>query len=369
MYFQRRRGTQVLVYYRTAAGNLKTIPRDQVRHLDHEPDHNVQAWINDHQGRWEPTGEAPKGLVLSDASLEEWVTAWAAHRTKRGYGTKNTVTRAKHALLEDVVPYFLAMSPPRVDPNTWVSASFGLVDWQEQRGVSEANRIHARTALRKWWKWLGDTRRIQPGLDLPLDSTRRTGKATTLSLTPTPEDVLRFVRFHPDERIRLMALLGYFASLRPQEVFALRRCDFVAGATEAGRVMKEKGHFDRLSVNITQQRTQRGELTPPKAFSRGLVAIFDVHAATLIREILLRREPEELLFDFLPNWNAELWKRGGGGLTLHDLRKASLYWLGHYGNLELVQLKNHARHSKVDTTMLYCRRPAETVEQNLDLAW
>jgi hypothetical protein len=118
------------------------------------------------------------------------VEAWATYRGRRKMGSKNTITRAKHALLDDVIPYFLAMNPPRTDPNTWISKSFGLVDWQEAKGVSEANRIHARTALRKWWKWLGDTRRILPGLDLPLDSTRRTGKETPLSFTLTPDEVL-----------------------------------------------------------------------------------------------------------------------------------------------------------------------------------
>lgn len=375
MYFQRRRGTQVLIYYRTSAGKLKTVPRSQISHLDHEPDHNVQAWIAEHVGRWEPAGGAPRDLLVSESKLTAWVEAWVKHREKRGLGTKNTRTRAKHALLYDVIPYFLSMTPPRTKPESWISASFGLVDWQEAQGVSEANRIHARTALRKWWKWLGDTRRILPGLDLPLDSTRRTAQLTPLAYTLTPDEVLKFATACTDERMRLMALLGYFASLRPQELFALHRADFTAGPAAADkeccRVMAKHGLFGKLLVNIHQQMTQAGELVPPKAFSRGLVAIFNETAATMIRTSLLaRKDPDKLLFDFKPNWNAELWKRGGiPGLTLHDLRKASIYWLGHYGGLEVVQLKNHARHSKIDTTMLYCRRPTETVEPNLDLAW
>lgn len=375
MYFQRRRGSQVSIYYRARDGKLKQVPRQHVQHLDAEPDHNVQAWINENLGRWEPTGAAPKGKVLSDSQLESWVAAWGEYRLKRGLGSKNTVTRACTALRETVIPYFLASDPPLTDPNLWASSSFSLVEWQERQGVSEANRIHARTALRKWWKWLGDTRRIQPGLELPLDTTRRTSHETTLGFSLTPDDVLAWVRSCTDERMRLMALIGYFASLRPQELFALRRCDFYAGDAVAKKecclVMAGFGHFGRLAVDVHRQRRQNGDFEPPKAFSRGLVAIFNQDAATLIREILLKRDPEELLFEFKPNWNAELWSRGGiKGLTLHDLRKASIYWLGHHGRFDLIPLKNHARHSKVETTMLYCRRAIERAgEYDADLQW
>ena len=64
---------------------------------------------------------------------------------------------------------------------------------------------------------------------------------------------------------------------------------------------------------------------------------------------------------------------GYPGMTLKDLRRASLYWLGHYSSVDLVALKNHARHRNVETTSLYTRRPLEDVsdlggdgELNLD---
>jgi len=366
MYFQKRKGRKGITVYNTAAdGSIKTVPRHYVEHLDNEPAHNVRAWVTANEARWEASAGVPLGLQLSDSRLEASAASWTAFREKRGYGIKNTRARAAHALRDDVFPYFLALKPPLTDPAHWPSASFGLVEWQEKAGISEANRIHSRTALRKFWRWLADTRQILPGLDLPLDMTRRSAQPTTLAYTLTPDEVLEFVRLQKDASIRLMALLGYFGSLRPQELFALRRADFFAGKAvedkECCKVMIKYGLFGKLCVNIIRQCRQDGTFVTPKAFSSGLVAIFSERAATTIRELLLTcKDKDVLLFRFRPNWSAELWKRHGiQGLTLHDLRKASIYWLGHHGGLDLIPLKNHARHAKVETTMIYCRRPLE----------
>ncbi len=214
-----------------------------------------------------------------------------------------------------------------------------------------------------------------PGVDLPLDTPRRTAQPTTLAYTLTPDQVLAFARQTTDPRMRLMALVGYFGSLRPQELFALRRSDFHAGAAvrdkECCKVMAAAGLFGAFAVDVRRQRKQAGTFGPPKAFSVGLVALFHEAAATMIRAELLTRDQDALLFGFLPGWEAKLWSRGGlPGLTLHDLRKASVYWLGHHGGLDVIPLKNHARHAKVETTMLYCRRPLEQAEEHDDtLSW
>jgi hypothetical protein len=46
-----------------------------------------------------------------------------------------------------------------------------------------------------------------------------------------------------------------------------------------------------------------------------------------------------------------------------DLRRASLYWLGHETQISLLQLMKHARHSSTETTLKYLRRPAESLEE------
>jgi hypothetical protein len=63
----------------------------------------------------------------------------------------------------------------------------------------------------------------------------------------------------------------------------------------------------------------------------------------------------------------KLWSKSGiKDIALKDLRRASLYWLGHYTNITLVGLQSHARHADPKTTALYYRRPDEEFEGSLD---
>jgi integrase len=56
------------------------------------------------------------------------------------------------------------------------------------------------------------------------------------------------------------------------------------------------------------------------------------------------------------------------GITLKDLRRASLYHLGHHTAFsgELTLLMKHARHKEPQTTMLYLRRPDEDGPPKVD---
>ena len=96
---------------------------------------------------------------------------------------------------------------------------------------------------------------------------------------------------------------------------------------------------------------------------------FNEKAAKLIVQILKHIEnDQELIFAKHTNdtWFRKWEESGYANVTLKDLRRASLGYLGHHTKFELVPLKNHARHSKVDTTMQYLRRPAEKVEDKND---
>ncbi len=226
-------------------------------------------------------------------------------------------------------------------------------------------------SLRMFWRWLEEERIVEGKLIL-----RRTAQieaTTPLKFTPLPEDILRWSSPHED--LRLLLLLAYFFSLRPQEIFALKVGHFIAGplanVQEPSRVMREAGLFDRLLVRIVAQRSRRIGLKTPKAGSRGLVACFEERAAQRIVDILKRSSRDALLFPYGNDWYYKKWRRHGfPNLTLKDCRRASLYWLGHYSKLDIVALRNHARHSDIETTALYTRRPLfdESLEaDSLDL--
>jgi integrase len=191
-----------------------------------------------------------------------------------------------------------------------------------------------------------------------------TSKKTPLLLALKPEEILAYNPTRPD--LRLFALLGYFFSLRPQEVVALTPRDFAAGTEaamkECAKVMAKAGMYTRLSVHITKQRSS-GKIKTPKAGSIGWVSCFQESAAREIIKLIFGKPADEPLFANQMDWYYKLWRREGiPQSTVKDLRRASLYHLGHYSELggqTPVGLMNHARHKHIQTTMLYCRRPEE----------
>ncbi len=70
-----------------------------------------------------------------------------------------------------------------------------------------------------------------------------------------------------------MVLLGYFFSLRTDEVFGLRKQDFIAGKRaaifEAAKVMEKHGLYGKLVINIRQCRSADGTVYEPSSRKKG----------------------------------------------------------------------------------------------------
>ena len=110
------------------------------------------------------------------------------------------------------------------------------------------------------------------------------------------------------------------------------------------------------------QITLDGNETRAKAGSEGCVSCFDARAAQFIAEFVngIEAQDDKLFPEFLPGCHAKRWAKNGiAGFTLKDLRRASLYHLGHYTEFGIQELANHARHANIETTRLYIRRPSE----------
>ena len=402
-YWDRKRGKQVVVYV-WADGKQRQLPRDQTRHLDTEPDHNIDAWVARYEEQFE--GKELRPEQVAPAKLIRWIEGYSAYLASRGKAAK-TVGDHKRMLHSFIVPYFVGLHGME-DPNKWPAVSAQLDtymrevgdDGDEEGAGMEHQILRANSAIRGFWEWLADEHHVLGGVALRVRKPRPRDAATPLPRVVMPDEVLSFVRGCRDRDLKLMALLGYFFSLRPQESFALRVADFIAGSRaaelEACRVMS--GHkvrgtdaplFGRFAVSVTRQRIQSGEFREPKAYSRGYVSCFHEEAAKLVVALLRAQDPDvavqrakkargeryrgeknpELVLGWSSDWNFAKWHRQGLGVgvagrkeaevSLKDLRRASIYWLGHYTTLELNALKNHARHKKADTTMLYLRRPEE----------
>jgi integrase len=165
-----------------------------------------------------------------------------------------------------------------------------------------------------------------------------------------------------------MGLLGYFFSLRPQETVALEKYDFALGlkvlSFEASRTMILAGMDGGLTVVINKQFSKGLGVCSPKSMSAGVVACFNADARVEVQRALEATEGDRL-FPLSLDHYYHLWARYGiPGITLKDLRRASIYWLAHYSKLPLAALRNHARHRSIETTGLYTRRPDEEFFQD-----
>ncbi len=142
------------------------------------------------------------------------------------------------------------------------------------------------------------------------------------------------------------------------------REDFRAGRQveqlECSKAMRRAGRFSRLTVRVSIQRDDYGQMKTPKASSSGWVACFDETAAKHLVEALTKHK-NSTLFPKSNNAYYKLWKSSGASTSIKDLRRASLYYLAHYTKMQSypLDIQKHARHKDFKTTQLYLRRPSE----------
>lgn len=197
-------------------------------------------------------------------------------------------------------------------------------------------------------------------------------KETPLKNTQTPAQMLALVRQTNDVMMKMIMLMGYFFSLRPQEIFAVKQSKFLAGSKavtlECCRSMSYVKLYGWLAYYVSEQREKSGTIEIPTARSKGWSACFNEEAAQLIVGLIGKNNPDDLYFGKYQNdhWFRK-WRElpSTRDMTIKDLRRAGLYWLDHSTELTLAALKNHAGHSKIETTMKNVRRPETTpIEQD-----
>lgn len=369
-FWQRLKSGRIKIYY-SAGGKQQTLPKHLYAHLDNEPDHNVEAWIRGWEAKHERIAPGVEAPVITGA-MKRHVEEYLAFLASRGKSPK-TVADHKRMLHAYILPYFVGKNKLE-DPNDWPRVSARLAAWMRDAGESEHQILKANAAIRGFWEWMADEQHVLHGVSIRVRAPIVREQETPLGRVVLPAEVLEWARRCTREDVRFMGLVGYFFSLRPQETFELRRSDFVAGTaalgTEAGRIMARHKLYGRLAVNIQRQKTQAGDVTEPKAYSRGYVACFSEQAARMVVDLLKDKEAGVDFFSYLPDWGYALWSRHGlPGISLKDLRRASIYWLGHHTDIsDVMVLMKHARHRKVETTLKYLRRPEDQVaDQELDL--
>lgn len=367
MYWQRRSNNRVYIYG-WSNGRQHALPRDASRHLDALSDEEVDAYVRTH---WPTPPRQRTVRRTSHPTLDRYVEGFLAHAADKGLNPA-TVSMKRLALVDHVLPYFLGHEPPFVDPNDWPQRSAKLLEHLKAKGVSAHEILRCNTSLSGLWGWLQDEGIVPAWTTVRLRRPRMVAAPTPLKYTLRPETVVEFAA-KAEPEIAFMALAGFFFSLRTQELFGLTRADFRGGShvevLECAKVMRKAGLYDRLVVHITKQyaKSTGDRAAPPKNHSKGWVACFNEAAARQLVALvaqLAETRGSGTLVRFTPDYNLARWGRSGiRGVTLKDLRRASIYWLGHHTSMDLIELRSHARHRKVETTALYLRRPEEFLDE------
>ena len=280
------------------------------------------------------------------------------------------------------------------DVRAWGFHLIDLRDWllhHESKSRKLTSRVLSR--LEQFSKYLVEARIIaEPWLVNKPDT--GANDHTPLPREIKPEDIMGFAQKalkaeEPREDIALLALIGFYMGLRPGETFALKREDFFTGEQSEKRSITnlrfaKYGLGSKLTVVINKQKkrdkitregdkiTAREVNTPPPKTpgSKGYVTCWDKDAAKAIAVILQGRQTgplfvqtRDVLFD---KW-AEVTKSGElADITLHDLRRASGFYLGRILDIPFALLQDHLRHKDPRTTHKYTRRPKDDYNVTAD---
>lgn len=375
MAFPYRKGKAVYVYY-MVDGKQTSVPRKKTKHLDNEDDATIERWVAEYSRQYEKPKRKYDSVIREGDDIKKWIQGWYDQRLLKNRDEKTL--RGYRSLLErHVIPFFFNQPSPMRDPNDWPTVSIRLLPYLQER-ITAARIPHAYIALRQLWNYLDEEGIVITPRKLKLRNPAPIPKKTPLRYVRTPDEILEWIENQPNRDLKLMALFGYFFSLRPYEIFAIKKVQIRAGSTaaklECCKTMAGYGLFDKFAVYMEFARSteplkeqdgiKKKKLKKLKtSYSLGWVACFDERAAELLLKVIKDEKPDDLLFrEFQPDWYLKMWAANGIPETvLKDTRRSSLYYLGLRKNMQPLHLKQHARHSRWETTLLYCRRPDEEV--------
>jgi len=370
-FYRDRSGRVVIQVYDPATKRPKKLPRADVEHLDAATDEEVVRWrewylaerAHARRAQARLLGPADEAQFLFDAFQERW----------------GKLRRTGETTLEDdlgrwhlhIVPYFVELHGAK-DVRLWDLHMQGYPLWLLSRGELQTNQQKkVIRLLLRFGEYLRETKKIPAPWTCTLPASNE-AMETPLEVELTPDQVLSWCAGR-SWRAQLFALLGYFASLRPEETFVLQKSDFLTGA-EARAAAKTHARFQEyelgsgLSVSIERAFKKTGKVGDPKTRnSRAVVNIWHSGAAKRIAE-LLRSRPDGWLFpskdrpDFPLARDTQFawWAKHGKpslGATLHDLRRASGLYLGRTVDVPMSLLQDHIRHADLKSVLGYMRRP------------
>jgi integrase len=382
----RRGGTRVyLYYYDNKAGRLIQAPRELTKEWDGLPRDEVyekkRQWEEDHG---QTKDRISRVILRADDKLTKLWGAYQAHQMKFKKRRPSTAHRETESFTGYICTFFVKTHRKK-DPTKWHDLVPDFHNWLVEQSISDSYMRSILWTLERFGRYLVFARMMTFPFTIQTP-TRNNSKVTPLKVRLSPEEVLELVNAVKFKRtpkkhashirtvninFKLAILVGYFASLRPEELYALDREDFLTGLEAVNKSKTYSGLKDeklgsKLAVRINKTIiSNKVEAVAKTHYSYGYVTIWHPEAARLIAEILKDAEPGRL-FPFSRGWLDRAWRemvKPMLGATAHDLRRASGLYLGRVKRIPLTLLQEHMRHAEIETTMLYTRAPTIELEE------
>lgn len=227
-------------------------------------------------------------------------------------------------------------------------------------------------AVRRFGEYLAGRGIISQPWLVPAPKTRERRK-TPLTKRLTPEEILSVsaaLMTNNEPMWALFVSLTYFATLRPEETYALSLSDFLTGATARSEAhtyarLASHGLGSGLSIHIhkTHIAAEPAALTKTH-YATGITNIWSADGAKFIAGVLRGLPPGRLFPGTRSQLNAgyRALVKPLLGVNAKDIQRAAGFYLGRVKGLDPILLKDVFRHSVITTTMLYIRRPEDETE-------
>lgn len=223
-FWQRKSNGRIFIYYWCReSGKQKVLPRIISEHLDLKTDEQVKEWVD----QWDHFNDIKVGKrspAIPSAFVKE-ITEFCQYQTEAFNRHPYTVQAHLHNLLDIALPYFESHANIKSLNDIKIHSTNLNKYLRDQLKYSPVMVKNIQMSLRMFWNWLEEERLVDGRLVL-----RKTFvpiQTTPLKILPEPKDILDWETQHDD--LRLLLLITYFFSLRPQESFSLTKAAFLGG--------------------------------------------------------------------------------------------------------------------------------------------
>ncbi len=401
-FYRKPNGSVVFQVYDPVTKTQRKLSRDEIAHLDSATDEQIATFRQLYIAKNRAQAKKTLKTVLAQTDEAQFLFEQFLAEYQSLRKTSDTTTSdEKGRWTGYITPYFVKEHATK-DVRLWYLHTAGFPPWLigSPLGINQQKKVIG--LLERFGLYLARHRKIPEPWGF-IKPTENTSKETPLEFEVLPQEVLDWSASR-EPRTAMLALLGYFASMRPEESFALKKSDILTSDDARNKAkthlrFKQHGLGSGVSIDVKLAFKKTGKIGRPKSeVSRAVVNVFSPEAARRIAALLrllpdgwlfprrrrIRKNTYEYLYDdekpmgrgtMFNYWEEHGFRKSRALeepkrlVSLHDLRRASCLYLGRTLDLPTTLVQEHLRHADIKTTLLYMRQPGVVVAPKPNQNW